>query len=293
MVSSESIGHCASLACILEATARKPGNVHPQARFADVDYVDFVLTAIAVGPVMELARDLGVGRTVLDAVRRCHRLVSSNTNLGMILLLAPLAAVPAEATCEDGISDVLGRLDVDDARLVYEAIRTAKPGGLGQVSEQDVASEPTMDLLSAMRLAAERDLVARQYANGFREVLGVGVQDLIASEESGLPWDQAVVRCHLGLMARFPDTLIARKRGQAEACESAERAAAVLDAGWPAGRHSLRLFERLDEWLRAGGHARNPGTTADLVAASLFVALREGRMKAGSRWLHRDRLTSD
>jgi triphosphoribosyl-dephospho-CoA synthase len=211
----------------------------------------------------------------------------------MILLLAPLAAVPAEATCEDGISDVLGRLDVDDARLVYEAIRTAKPGGLGQVSEQDVASEPTMDLLSAMRLAAERDLVARQYANGFREVLGVGVQDLIASEESGLPWDQAVVRCHLGLMARFPDTLIARKRGQAEACESAERAAAVLDAGWPAGRHSLRLFERLDEWLRAGGHARNPGTTADLVAASLFVALREGRMKAGSRWLHRDRLTSD
>ena len=88
------IGLCAQLACILEATARKPGNVHRYADFADATYLDFLLSAAAIAPVMEQAPRRRVGETVLRAVRATRRVVATNTNLGTILLLAPLAAVP-------------------------------------------------------------------------------------------------------------------------------------------------------------------------------------------------------
>jgi triphosphoribosyl-dephospho-CoA synthase len=274
-----SMGQCATLACVLEATARKPGNVHPQAAFYDLRYPDFVACAIAVGPILEGARANGVGRTVAECVACSRMLVPTNVNLGMILLLTPLAAVADSQSLAAGVLDVLGRLTISDARAVYEAIRLAQPGGLGAVTEQDVAHEPTTDLVGAMRLAADRDMVARQYANGFREVLQEGMPSLVAAQAAGLDWEDAVIRCHLELMARHPDTLIARKLGWDEAQESARRAAEVLAAGWPETEESQRLIFKLDDWLRADGHSRNPGTTADLVAASLFAALREGKMR--------------
>jgi triphosphoribosyl-dephospho-CoA synthase len=272
------VGHCATLACVLEATARKPGNVHPQASFSDVSYPDFVACAIAIGPIMQTAQMFGVGPTIGACMSRCRELTQANTNLGIVLLLAPLAAVAANRPLDEGVRDVLGRLTMSDARAVYAAIRLARPGGLGRVAEQDVSRAPTMDLVSAMRLAADRDLVARQYANGFREVFADGVPSLLAAQAAGLNWEEALIRCHLELMARHPDTLIARKLGWDEAQEAARRAAAVLAAGWPETEESHRLCFKLDDWLRADGNCRNPGTTADLVTASLFVALREGKM---------------
>src|SRR5262245_36066558 len=164
MGSALCIQHCAKLACILEATARKPGNVNPQASFADLDYVDFVRNALVLGSVIGVSRTYGVGPTVRLSVATCREHVPTNANLGMVLLLVPLAAVPPAQSLEEGVLDVLGRLTMSDARLVYEAIRSAQPGGLGRVDEQDVAHEPTIDLVSAMRLAADRDLIARQYA---------------------------------------------------------------------------------------------------------------------------------
>ena len=269
-------GQCAELACLLEVAARKPGNIHREADFEDVRYVDFVMSAVAIGRVLDRAGDLGVGETVLECVRRTRELTGTNTNLGMVLLLAPLAAVPVGRPLRDGVAEALSRLTEADARAVYEAIRLARPGGMGRVPEEDIANDPTQDLVSVMRLAAERDLVARQYANNFREIFEEAVPVLRDSIASGLDWEQAIIRCHLDLMARHPDTLIARKRGQSEANESARRAAAVLAAGWPSRPESQRLFTELDGWLRAVGHGRNPGTTADLVTASLFVALRNG-----------------
>src|SRR5579884_2891545 len=143
-----SLGLLAQAACIWEATARKPGNVHRHADFDDVGYVDFLMSAAALQEAMTCAPLLGVGRTVRDAVRDTRRVVRSNTNLGMILLLAPLAAA-ADAEClslRDAVGELLTRLDVEDARFVYEAIRLANPSVLGKVSDQDVAAEPTLPL---------------------------------------------------------------------------------------------------------------------------------------------------
>jgi triphosphoribosyl-dephospho-CoA synthase len=272
-------GTLAQLACILEVTARKPGNVHPEKFFSDLTHLDFLLSAAALGAAFDRSLDRGVGAIVLDTVESTRRVVATNTNLGMVLLLAPLAAVPPGRPLRDGVVDVLGATTVADARLVYQAIRLARPGGLGHVDAEDVGGEPSLPLVEVMRLAAARDAVARQYVSGFADVFDVGVRALRRALDAGQPLETAVIAAHLRLLADVPDTLIARKRGGAEAIEAARHAAAILDAGWPDGPESQGMLARLDDWLRGRGHERNPGTTADLVAAALFVALRDGTIK--------------
>ncbi len=261
-------GLCAQIACIWEATARKPGNVHRYRDFADSTYTDFLFSAAAIAPIMTTACQRRIGATILDAVRATRRVSGTNTNLGIVLLLAPLASVPPEQDLRSGVERVLAGLDVEDARLSYEAIRLAAPGGLGNAPEQDVRQEPTQTLRQVMALAAERDLIARQYANGFAEVFDDGVPALLTGLQRTGSIEGAIVFAHLHLMAHHPDTLIARKRGWAEAEESARRARAVLDSGGTE-------LDRFDDWLRAEEHSRNPGATADLLTACLFVLLRE------------------
>jgi triphosphoribosyl-dephospho-CoA synthase len=266
---------------VWEVTARKPGNVHRYRDFDDIGYHDFLLSAVALGEVMESAPWVargrgGIGALILQAVQATRSFVHTNTNLGMILLLAPLAV--SEVGCgndQDEIERLLSRLDVEDTRQTYQAIRVAHPGGLGRVVNQDVWEEPTQSLREVMAMAADRDLVARQYANGFREVFDDSLPALVRGLELTGSLEGAIIHCHLSLMATHPDSLIARKRGQAEAEESARRARAVLDAGWPRDSAAAMSLPQLDEWLRADGHSRNPGTTADLVTATLFVALRQ------------------
>src|SRR5437773_7078709 len=153
-------GLCAQLACIWEATARKPGNVHRYCDFDDTSYLDFLLSAAAVAPVLATANQRRVGETVLEGIRATRRLVATNTNLGMLLLLAPLCNVSLDEDLASGLERVLAGLDGTDALAVYQAIRLAVPAGLGRVAEQDVHDAPTMPLRPIMELAADRDLVA-------------------------------------------------------------------------------------------------------------------------------------
>lgn len=291
--SSLTPGTCAQLACIFEATARKPGNVHPEAPFADCSYLDFLSSAVAIGPVFEQAAERGVGALVLHGVRQTRQLVGVNTNLGILLLLAPLAKTAARAKRDlplpleplrDCLSEVLSELTQHDAAAIYEAIRFAQPGGLGQVAEQDVQLPPSGNLVEVMALAADRDRVARQYVTGFAEVFEgclPAIQDALQRHGHLEP---AIIDAHLQGMARYPDSLIARKRGWPEAEESARRASAVLQAGWPEQAQAAREFQELDRWLRAAGNGRNPGTTADLITAGLYLALLSGIIGFPVRW---------
>ncbi|MES2789745.1 MAG: triphosphoribosyl-dephospho-CoA synthase [Planctomycetota bacterium] len=268
-------------ACVLEARARKPGNVHPEFAFVDLCYDDFVLAAQAVSEVLPGAGQRGVGAAILEAVQRTRMLVNrpTNPNLGIILLLAPLVAVPAEVSLKQGIEQVLSQLTVDDARQTYRAIGLANPGGMGKVEEADVTEAPTISLRDAMRLAADRDAIASEYVTGFQTVLETGVPFLAGWPHFETDWEAAIIHLQLTLMQRFPDTLIARKCGPELAQESASRAGAVLDAGGLQTEPGRRELGLLDAWLRADGHRRNPGTTADLIAASLFAAARDGMIR--------------
>ncbi len=264
-------------ACLMEATARKPGNVHPGARFADLCYEDFVESAHWASPQLARAGIDGVGSAVREVIRATRERVGTNTNLGIALLIAPLAAVPLDSTLAAGIEEVLRGLTSEDSSRVYDAIRLAQPGGMGSVTDGDVTESPPPDLLWAMKQAADRDWIARQYTTRFHDVLHTAVPLLVEWRPTA-DWESRVIHLHLELMSRWPDTLIARKCGLAIAEESARRARSVLHSGWPdtvAGPQAIQAF---DAWMRFDGHRRNPGTTADAVAATLFAALRDRRV---------------
>jgi triphosphoribosyl-dephospho-CoA synthase len=274
------VSAAATLACLYEATAYKPGNVHPAASFDEVtDYAAFVTSAVVMGPAIACAPEVGVGQAVLDAVRATREQVRTNTNLGTILLLGPIAAVRDDTSLVTGIGEVLARLRPIDTRNVYEAIRLANAGGLGEAAEADVRDDPPPDLtlVDVMRLAADRDLVARQYANNFADVFAIASWiESALSINCGL--EQAIVHAFVRQLSVCPDSLIQRKCGVQVAKEGSDRAAGVLNLGPPGDAAYEEALTEFDRWLRADGHRRNPGTSADLIAAALFVLLREGRL---------------
>lgn len=271
----------ATLACICEVIAPKAGNVHLHASFADATWLDFVLSAVDCGTAIDEVQNHGVGVTLLAAVRSTRRVTNSNTNLGMLMLLVPLCAAfrhHAQSELRINLRTVLQSLNMVDAQSLYQAIREANPGGLGVVERGDVQRGQVLPILEAMKLAADRDAVARQYVTDFSDIFDRIVPDLIASHRSELPLEDCIVRAHLLQMAREPDSLIQRKCGSEIAQESARKAAEVIAADWPQTPKSQALFAELDHWLRADGHRRNPGTSADLVTAGLFVTFVQERL---------------
>jgi triphosphoribosyl-dephospho-CoA synthase len=257
------------------------GNVHRGADFDNLTFADFAVSSVAIAPAMDAAAQTGVGRAVYDAVAATRRLVSTNTNLGMCLLIAPLAAVPrATSLTRDGAKSVLDRLTAEDSCLVYEAIRLAQPGGMGQTPEMDVAGPAPSDLMTAMRAAADRDLVARQYAEDFAIVLDEGLPALVAGTARGWSLTDSIVHTHLALIARHGDSLIARKCGVATSQKAAGIASQVLAAGEPGDEDYFAAGADFDFWLRSDGNRRNPGATADVLAAALFAAIRDGHVRA-------------
>ena len=272
------------LACLLEASAPKPGNVSPGRHFSDIRYEHFLGSAAAIGAAFTEVGRRPLGATIRAAIEATARWAPSNTNLGIVLLLAPLArAATAEGDLRASLARVLAETTVDDARDVYAAIRRAEPGGLGHADEQDVFSEPTLPLVEVMRLAAERDAIAREYVTGFETTFDLAAPALEASRASGLAWDDAVVETFLKVLAAHPDTHIARRGGVELAKTVSARAARVLSAGGvrtPAGREAI---DAMDAALRAGSNTASPGATADLTAAAIFVALAGGAWDGSNR----------
>jgi triphosphoribosyl-dephospho-CoA synthase len=273
----DAVAAAAQLACILEASAEKPGNITPSHDFGDTSYEDMLRSGIALGPELGRAGERGVGETILAAVRATHGAAGANTNLGIALLLAPLArAALRGGPLREQLGDVLRALTVDDARAAYEAIRLAGAGGLDEPVEHDVRREPQVTLREAMDAAAHRDTIAAEYVTDHAVTFELGLPVLADALSHGLRPRDAIVELALSLLAAVPDTLIARKRGAAAAERVAAGAREVLAAGGvrtAAGRTALARF---DASLRQDGNALSPGTTADLVTAVLFVALLEG-----------------
>jgi triphosphoribosyl-dephospho-CoA synthase len=271
----EEVATLAQLACLLEATASKPGNVSPTRSFRDMRYEDFLVSALAIGPALAQAGRLPLGVTIRWAHETTRRWTPANTNLGILLLLAPLAkaAFRTGGDLRSRVHHVLGDTTVEDATEVYAAIREARPGGMGKVDAQDLGSKPTVTLREAMRLSAERDAVAREYVTDFAVTFELTVPALEAALGAGLGWLEAAAETFLTLLAQRPDTLIARKLGPEAAARVTEQAHAAWTAGGvrtPEGREALLEF---DASLRDAQNSRNPGTTADLTAAALFVVL--------------------
>lgn len=273
------VGAAAQLACLLEASAPKPGNVSPGRPFHDTRYEDFLASAVAIGPAMAAAGDVSLGATVRAAVAATRRLTPRNTNLGIVLLLAPLCRAARQVgspALRERLGRVLAETTVADAGAVYEAIRLAAPSGLGAAGAQDVADPPTVTLRDAMALAAERDRVAGEYVTDFRVTFELAVPALRSALADGLVWTDAVVDAYLSILASVPDSHVARKLGlpAAEAISGRAREMQALGGIRTApGRVALEAF---DGELRDARNTRNPGTSADLTTAAICVVILEG-----------------
>ncbi|WP_247875690.1 triphosphoribosyl-dephospho-CoA synthase [Azospirillum sp. TSH100] len=274
-------------ACRLELMALKPGNVHIHAEGHGMTVTQFLDSAAAIAPILATPGHR-VGETILRAVEATRGVAGCNTNLGIVLLLAPLAAA---ALCRDKgeplrlrLARVLDGLSVADAADAFAAIRVALPAGLGEAPQHDVAEAPRIDLRAAMATAADRDSIARQYATAFADVFAFGVARGRSALRRGASPAEAASAIHLGFMALHPDTHIARKHGAAVAervRDQAFRLERRLAVGPAFGGHSgaARRLLAFDRALKRRG--LNPGTSADLTVACLFVLRLAGELPAG------------
>ncbi len=277
------VAAAAQLACLLEVSAPKPGNVSPFAGFRDASYEDFLASAAAIGPALTAAAERSLGTTIRAAVEATARWAPSNTNLGLVLLLAPLARAaltPGGASLRARLAATLAATTVADARDAYAAIRLAAPRGLGRAPDQDVAGTPSATLRDVMALAVERDAIAREYASDFRSTFELGAPALRAALADRLPWRDAVVEAYLTLLGAAPDTHIARKLGLPAAITVQQRGRSVLDAGGVRTAAGREAIAALDGELRDEANTLNPGATADLTGAAIYLVLLEGGWRA-------------
>ena len=262
-------------ACIREACAPKPGNVNRNHDFPETTIEDLLLSAVAVGPAFENLVNVCIGQTIWQAAADTRKLVKSNTNLGIILLLAPLAkaCLIGARNVRQNLNAVLHSLTVEDARLTYKAIRLSNPGGLGQVSRHDVAEDPFVTLLEAMAFAKDRDAIASEYVTDYEITFGMGLPALKEALSKGIGFSDAVVQTFLTILSRIPDTLIVRKNGVEISRRVSNRAEEALLRGGIYTSEGRKKIQELDRSLRDDSHKLNPGTTADLTAAAIFLAL--------------------
>lgn len=260
-------------ACLLDATALKPGNVGIHGAGHGMQAADFIRSArAAAAPIAAPGRP--VGERIYDAIAATRKAVTTNTNLGIVLLCAPIVQAAYQCTppvssagLHAALKQVLRGLTIADAQWAFDAIRLANPGGLGHAARHDVFQPALTTLLEAMREAADRDSIARQYATVYADVLELGLKRLEAARALGCDRRWAATEVFLGFLASLPDSHVARKFGLAQAQslrESAAEHAAVAGAA-PTRTAALRAW---DVALKARG--LNPGTSADLTVVTLF-----------------------
>lgn len=261
-------------ACLAELEALKPGNVH---RFGDghqMSVADFERSARAAAAPLAQG-GLTVGRRIAGAVQATVAAAGQNTNLGIVLLGAPLAEAalsPGPGGLRQRLAEVLGGLSVEDAGEAYDAIRLAKPGGLGEAPRHDVAAEPDVTLLEAMREAEARDRIAWNYTHDFADIFDFGLARLAGALDRWQSQPAATSFVYLGFLATIPDTLIARKFGASQAA-TVRQEAQSLEARFAECANPQAVEPDLMEFdrsLKAAG--LNPGTSADLTVATLFAA---------------------
>lgn len=258
-------------ACRDELDAPKPGNVHVLSPGNRKTAADFMRSAVAAAAPLTRP-GARIGARILDAAEATAAVVSRNTNLGIILLAAPLAAAGERAAdLRAALAGELERLDVEDARLAFRAIALAAPGGLGTAPRHDVHAPATVSLREAMAEAADRDRIARQYVSGFADVFELGLPLLTSALPQAAEPKWATLAVYLSFLAAFPDSHVAREHGLAVA-EEVRAQAQIFRARVTVTGDLSHLLPDLMTWDTAlKKRGINPGTSADLTVATLFA----------------------
>jgi triphosphoribosyl-dephospho-CoA synthase len=259
-------------ACIAELEALKPGNVHIFADGHGMQVQDFMQSAeVAAAPISRAGST--VGQRILHAIQATKQAVGCNTNLGIVLLAAPLiqaAHLDASIPFKNRLGQVLSNLTQQDAIEAFEAIRIASPAGLGQAKKYDVNELPQCTLLEAMIEASKNDLVARQYANGYADVyLGLQHYQSLLKRWQRPAW--AALGVYLYFMASYIDSHILRKYGIELAEEVKQQATEHYQAILQCENPKTYMGELLAWDSALKSRSINPGTSADLTVSVLLL----------------------
>ncbi|MBS7635914.1 triphosphoribosyl-dephospho-CoA synthase [Candidatus Bathyarchaeota archaeon] len=303
------VAQCLELAILLEVSADKPGNVNLVVGFEGTNHMHFLASAVAAAPHFRLAAErgmavsrgeisvenVGVGSLIRDCVADVSAWQSGgNTLLGTIILFTPLAVAAGMAPMEKeafdmsvlrrNLKSVIEATTPEDAVAVYEAVRIAKPSGLGKAPDLDVNDpssvkrivEEKISLNQVFKIASSYDMVCSEWVNNYPVTFEYAYPLLMQNLKEDGDLNTAIIHTFLGVLARHPDTFIARKVGLERACEVSAVAGEVLKSGGlrtAIGREKLRQF---DVMLRKESNLLNPGTTADIIAAALALAVLGG-----------------
>ncbi len=303
------ISECLQLALLLEVSAYpKPGNIHRTADFPETRYEQFLASAVALGRHFREAamrgvlvskrkirlNEVGVGETIRNAVfDMTNRQRGGNTGLGSILLLSPIAVAAGMTVHNRSISPrnlrkairmTVESTTAKDAVAVYDAILAAKPGGLGKVSKLDIRDSNSktrilrekLTLLNIFEMASNYDSIASEWAKNYTITFDLGYPYFTQQLRETKDINVATVHVFLKILSEVPDSLIVRKVSIDKAREVSKTAREILGVGALMSEEGRRRLKEFDEKLRTPSHELNPGTTADLTASVLSIAILGG-----------------
>lgn len=261
-------------ACEVELQAFKPGNVSIYSAAHDMTVDDFRLSAnVSATPLCN--RDYSLGEKIFYAVQATREAVGCNTNLGIILLCAPLIQAvehcAAGVTLRQALHQVLISTTVADAEWAFKAIALAAPAGLGDVEQQDVKAPAAVTLTEAMQLASAKDRIALQYLTDYKDIFDFAV---LRYNRTLLKWGNhswAAVAVYADLLSHYPDSHIERKYGN-QYTEMLASRMSQLNSELSATENPdlmMPLLHSIDQELKS--QRINPGTTADMTVATVFT----------------------
>jgi len=264
-------------ACLAELEALKPGNVHVFADGHGMVVQDFIHSAEVSAPALCDDQLFGIrtlGQRILQALQATHAKVGCNTNLGIILLAAPVVQACLqypEQPLKASLQQVLQHTTVDDAAQVYAGIRLVSPAGMGQRDEHDVTQAPHITLLAAMQIASTHDMVARQYVDGYANIFSVAMPLYQDCEQRWQRPAWALTAVYLHWLSSVPDSHISRKYGEAKAAE-VQQAASLHFQAFITQENPKHYLPELLKWDQSLKQARiNPGTSADLTVITAML----------------------
>lgn len=292
----ELIAKIAQISSVLEVSGHpKPGNVHRTQDFDDMIFEDFLISGVVIGDLMKTAAERGnrcreddslhkirLGEIIKEAVLETDKWIGNNTNLGIVLMLTPLSASAAMSHNLNELRNNVGRImeatTSEDALNFYDAINIADAGGMGEQEELDVADaeakekiiEENINMYKVLQMSSKWDSLSYELTNRMPITFGIGFPTFRATKMEYGVINKATVQTFLTILSKKPDTLISRKYGDDMAKLVSADADSILQSGGilnPQGELLLREFDK--QLLR---NKLNPGTTADITAASIMVA---------------------
>jgi triphosphoribosyl-dephospho-CoA synthase len=264
-------------ACEVELQAFKPGNVSVFADGHDMTVDDFRKSAnVSAEPLCDI--NYSLGEKIFYATKSTRDAVGCNTNLGIILLCAPLIhAVQHHPNLKlrEGLTEILKNTTVDDANWAFQAILLAKPGGLGEVEKQDVSQNATVTLQAAMRLSSDKDRIALQYVSDYKDIFDLGVFSYTYYFNRWGKQSWAAVAVYAELLSQFSDSHIERKFGSRYSARVATMMRQLSNELQIVNdpEQVKPLLYQMDAELKSDG--LNPGTSADLTVATVLTVFLE------------------